>query len=428
MTSSNSLSACTSTPSPLPFSLPLDKGMSITNLDPFLVNNTTTSALTSEILSRTIPTLSSKSHKGSSGRVLILGGSAKYTGAPYYAAMSALQTGCDLVTIHCAKEALIPLKSYSPELMVEGVYSAYEFDGLIDHHVDSSNNHHEEDMFEKEEIQSKVNDMVRKVTSSFQRMHAIIIGPGLGRCPIVMKATAIIIQEAMKQNLNIVLDADGLYLLSLQENKDIFSSSLNSNNCGNDDDCNSSSSAGGTDTRIVLTPNVVEYQRLVDSMGEGSEELLREKLQGVTIVRKGAEDHIELISKEIVEDAYDDVDDGHSNSSNSIQKSMICNEKGGLKRSGGIGDVLAGSVGTFLAWNRILSRKKSNNDNVVMNKNDVDTNGDDDIILASWMACCLTKKSTARAFQKKKRSMTAPDILDEIGAVFDEVASSTIEQ
>ena len=92
------------------------------------------------------------------------------------------------------------------------------------------------------------------------------------------------------------------------------------------------------------------------------------------------------------------------------------------------GDVLAGSVGTFLAWNRILSKKS----NTSINENDEKKNhyntSDDDVVLASWMACCLTKKSTARAFQKKKRSMTAPDILDEIGEVFDEVASSTIEQ
>ena len=58
------------------------------------------------------PPLTSTSHKGSHGRIAIFGGSEKYTGAPYYAAQSALNTGVDLVTIFCAKEASIPIKCY----------------------------------------------------------------------------------------------------------------------------------------------------------------------------------------------------------------------------------------------------------------------------------------------------------------------------
>lgn len=268
-----------------------------------------------QILARTVPTLSSKSHKGSSGRLLILGGSAKYTGAPYYAAMSALRTGSDLVTILCANEATIPLKSYSPELMVEGVYSASEFDDL-----DRINN--QRDFCQHDDfINEKVKEMVQKVTDSFSRMHAIVIGPGLGRCPIVLKATAIIIQNAIKANLNIVLDADGLYLLSLEENIDIFEHyiELNKQNNDNDKDDNNRS-------RIVLTPNVIEYKRLVDSIGNGSEEMLRKKLQGIIVIQKGYEDVIELMP---IED--------HNESNVVSQSKMICKEEGGLKRSGGIG-------------------------------------------------------------------------------------------
>ncbi len=259
-----------------------------------------------QILAQTVPTLSKFSHKGSSGRLLILGGSAKYTGAPYYAAMSALRTGSDLVTILCANEATIPLKSYSPELMVEGVYSASEFDDLV-----QINNQ------DKNFINKKVKEMVQRVTNSFNRMHAIVIGPGLGRCPIVLKATAIIIQNAINANLNIVLDADGLYLLSLEENIDIFEHyiELSKQNYIDDD------KDGNNRSRIVLTPNVVEYKRLVDSIGNGSEEMLRKKLQGIIVIQKGHEDVIELMSIE------DDVS----------QSKMICKEEGGFKRSGGIG-------------------------------------------------------------------------------------------
>lgn len=72
--------------------------------------------------------LSSSSYKGSSGRVGVLGGSARYTGAPYYASMAALKVGADLAFCFCAEEASIPIKCYSPELMVAPIYSAKEFD------------------------------------------------------------------------------------------------------------------------------------------------------------------------------------------------------------------------------------------------------------------------------------------------------------
>jgi hypothetical protein len=43
------------------------------------------------------------------------------------------------------------------------------------------------------------------------------------------------------------------------------------------------------------------------------------------------------------------------------------------------------------------------------------------------MACCLIKRSTARVFEKRYKSMIAPDVMEEIGDVVDEVASSRIQ-
>lgn len=75
--------------------------------------------------------LSFDSHKGSSGRIGVLGGSAQYTGAPFYAAMASLQAGADLAHVFCAQEASLAIKSYSPELMVASVYSASELDACV---------------------------------------------------------------------------------------------------------------------------------------------------------------------------------------------------------------------------------------------------------------------------------------------------------
>ena len=45
----------------------------------------------------------------------------EYTGAPYYAGISALRSGCDLCKVVCPAEAAIPIKCYSPELIVDPV-------------------------------------------------------------------------------------------------------------------------------------------------------------------------------------------------------------------------------------------------------------------------------------------------------------------
>jgi|ERR1700722_1553594 len=65
-----------------------------------------------------IPPLNGTLHKGQSGRVGILGGAREYTGAPYFAAISALRLGADLSHIICDPNAATPIKSYSPDIIV----------------------------------------------------------------------------------------------------------------------------------------------------------------------------------------------------------------------------------------------------------------------------------------------------------------------
>lgn len=85
----------------------------------------------------------------------------------------------------------------------------------------------------------------------------------------------------------------------------------------------------------ILTPNVVEFARLckalnIDISASPPENLcatLAKALGGVTIIQKGPRDYI-------------------SNGS----YTLVCDVEGGLKRSGGQGDTLTGSLATFLAW------------------------------------------------------------------------------
>lgn len=50
-----------------------------------------------------VPPLSKDRHKGQAGRIGVFGGSLEYTGAPYFAAISALKVGADLVHVFCSR-------------------------------------------------------------------------------------------------------------------------------------------------------------------------------------------------------------------------------------------------------------------------------------------------------------------------------------
>lgn len=61
---------------------------------------------------------SQESHKGDSGRILVIGGG-PYTGAPTLSAMAALRAGADIVTVAAPKSAARTISGYSPNLIVQ---------------------------------------------------------------------------------------------------------------------------------------------------------------------------------------------------------------------------------------------------------------------------------------------------------------------
>lgn len=61
------------------------------------------------------------SHKGSNGKILVVGGSEDYTGAPALAGLTALATGADLAYVACPESAQEPIKSYSPDIIVKSL-------------------------------------------------------------------------------------------------------------------------------------------------------------------------------------------------------------------------------------------------------------------------------------------------------------------
>ena len=61
------------------------------------------------------------SHKGNNGRLLIVGGSADYSGAPAIAGMAAIGAGCDLVYVASPEKSAEAIKSTSPDLIVKSL-------------------------------------------------------------------------------------------------------------------------------------------------------------------------------------------------------------------------------------------------------------------------------------------------------------------
>lgn len=152
------------------------------------------------------------------------------------------------------------------------------------------------------------------IVEMLPRLHVLVIGPGLGRDPLMQETVSRVIRAARDKDMPVVLDADALLLI--QKDPGLVKGYTNA----------------------ILTPNVVEFGRLWDSLdlkdpGESSEtskvETLAKALGGVTIIQKGGKDFISDGSKTLIDDL-----------------------KGGQKRSGGQGDTLTGSVATFLAWRK----------------------------------------------------------------------------
>jgi len=295
-----------------------------------------TSARESDLLQKVknvVPKLNSQMHKGECGRVAVFGGCILYTGAPYFAAISSLKVGADLVHVFCEKEAGTVIKSYSPELIVHPV-------------LDTE--------YGMEEIDTWL-----------PRLHCIVLGPGLGRNQSMLGRISLILDKVKSSNIPIVIDADGLWHLTT--NPGILKGYK----------------------KAVITPNAMEFSRLVKSIlckdvlpsVQPDPKLvaqLAQALGNVTVIHKGAQDII-------------------SNG----QFTEICDTAGCPRRCGGQGDLLAGSLATFLHWALSSSCPAPG-----------------PTLVAAWGACRLARGCALQAYNQCGRSTTTSDLISQIHSEF----------
>ncbi|KAH6691535.1 YjeF domain-containing protein [Plectosphaerella plurivora] len=321
-------------------------------------------ARTKEILGRVqrlVPPMLDHFHKGQLGRVAVLGGSVDYTGAPYFSAMASARLGCDMSHIICTPGAANVIKTYSPNLMVHPLMRQSPDDTASGSSKDADT--------DPEHIAGRVADML-------PRLHVLVIGPGLGRDPLMQATVARVVRAARERNMPLVMDADAL--LIVQNDPSLVKGYKN----------------------VVLTPNVVEFSRLCKAIGideekvtqEGGEtgkvEALARALDGVTIIQKGAKDHI---------------------SNGSV--TLVVDLEGGKKRSGGQGDTLTGSIATFLGWRQAYLDG--------LWERGEETLAEDELIgLAAYGGSAITRECSRLAFAKKGRSLQASDLTDEVHDAF----------
>ena len=122
-----------------------------------------------------------EAHKGDFGRLLVIGGSEVYSGAPAYVALAALRTGVDLAYVVAPERTAYAISAYSPNLITVKLPGT---------HLNSAN-------------ASAIEPFLNVAT-------AVAIGPGLGLHEETKKAVKALIASVEKARKPLLLDADGL--------------------------------------------------------------------------------------------------------------------------------------------------------------------------------------------------------------------------
>jgi len=123
----------------------------------------------------------SEAHKGDFGRLLVIGGSETFSGAPTLVAQAALRTGVDLAYLAAPEKTAYAISSLSPDLItikLEGTHLNPGNLPVLKPYIEVSN--------------------------------AIVLGPGLGLHPETRKAVKAMVETIEKARKPLLLDADGL--------------------------------------------------------------------------------------------------------------------------------------------------------------------------------------------------------------------------
>jgi NAD(P)H-hydrate epimerase len=123
----------------------------------------------------------SESHKGDFGRLLVIGGSETFSGAPALVALAALRTGVDLAYVAAPEKTAHAIASMSPDLIT------IKLEGT---HLNVGN--------------------VSALKTYIEAANAIVLGPGLGLHSETREAVKTVVDAVEGAGKLLLLDADGL--------------------------------------------------------------------------------------------------------------------------------------------------------------------------------------------------------------------------
>ena len=185
-----------------------------------------------------------ESKKGDHGRVVIVGGSDEFAGAPALAALTAFRLGVDIVTVISPRSAAHDIRSQTPNLIVIPVEGRY----FTEEHVDI-------------------------VYQYCTRADVILIGPGISTRETTMSFTARLFEKLVETGRRVVVDADGIKALATHD----LTNKIGKN--------------------VIVTPHAREYSLLLKAelpragnpwkRGEEVARQVAEKCSGGTVLLKG---------------------------------------------------------------------------------------------------------------------------------------------
>ena len=123
----------------------------------------------------------SESHKGDFGRLLVVGGSEVFSGAPTFVVQAAMRTGVDLAYLAAPEKTAYAISSMSPDLITVK---------LAGDHFNLSN--------------------VSELKEHVESCNAVVLGPGLGLHDETREAVSAIVDTVERAGKPLLLDADGL--------------------------------------------------------------------------------------------------------------------------------------------------------------------------------------------------------------------------
>ena len=190
-----------------------------------------------DLLKPALPQRQLDGHKGTFGKLLIVGGAVGYTGAPYLTASAAARTGCGLVSLGVPK-TIWPIEA--AKCVSAMPFPLPEKNGML------------------------AGRALPQILEKLDGCDVLALGPGLGRS----RETARLVWELLKTEKPLVLDADGINALS--GHIDLLDARR------------------GRPT--VLTPHEVEFARIGGDLSRGARERAAQDFamaHGCVLVLKG---------------------------------------------------------------------------------------------------------------------------------------------